>query len=143
MNSNDRKPSDPDQDIPMTEQRRAYARLLDVLVRIGLVLVIVSSAPFAAGLLPLVVPLGQAPELWSLPVHEYLSKTGMDPLLWSLSVLLHGDTLPLVGIAFLALATILCYLRIIPIFGRTRNVPYLLIAIGQVLLLLFAASGLV
>ena len=127
---------------PMTEQRRAYADLMDVLVKIGLVLLVVSFAPFAAGILPSMVPLKEAPELWSLPVQEFLEQTGGKPGLWRLSVLLHGDSLPLVGIAFLATSTILCYLRIIPVFVRTRNLPYLLIAVAQVLLLLFAASGL-
>jgi hypothetical protein len=132
----------PDGPLPMTEQRRAYAELLDVLVRIGMVLVVATFAPYATGLLRPSIPLSELPALWGLPLSEYLERTGARPGLWWLTMLGRADFLPLAGVAFLASATIACYVRIIPIFGRSRNVPYLVIALLQVVVLLLAASGL-
>lgn len=132
----------PHEHVPMTEQRRAYADLLDVLVRVGLVLVVATFTPYAGGFLRPTVPLSELPELWGLPLQEYLTRSGAKPGLWWLTMLGRADYLPLAGVAFLAVTTMLCYARIIPIFVRNRNVPYVVIAILQLALLVLAASGL-
>jgi hypothetical protein len=52
-----------------------------------------------------------------------------------------GDYLNYVGITILAGLTIICYLVILPILLRKKDMPYLVIAIIEVAVLLLAASG--
>jgi len=125
----------------MTEQRRAYADLLEVLVKAGIILLVATFAPYALGILRPTVPLAEVPALWSLPLPAYLERVGARPGLWWATMLWHADYLPLAGIAFLASLSLACYARILPIFARTRNVPYLLIALAQIVLLVLSASG--
>ena len=126
---------------PMTEQRRAYADLLDVLVRAGIILLFATFAPYALGILRPTVPLAEVPALWSLPLPAYLERVGSRPGLWWVTMLRHADYLPLAGIAFLTGIPLACCARIVPIFARTRNVPFLLIALAQMAVLALSASG--
>ena len=125
----------------MTEQRKAYADLLDVLVKIGLILIVATFVPHVLGILSPRVPLNRSSELWSLPLDEYVARTGVRPGIWWAGMLHYADYLPLAGVAFLASASILCYLRVIPIFARQGMAAYVVIAVLQVLVLLLAASG--
>ena len=52
-----------------------------------------------------------------------------------------GDFLNFVSIAFLAGVTILCYLRIIPILYRKKDMLYVVFSVIDVLILALAASG--
>jgi hypothetical protein len=52
-----------------------------------------------------------------------------------------GDFLNFTGIAFLALVTLVCYVRIVPILFRKKDTIYGVIAIVEVLILALAASG--
>ena len=133
--------SDTEGDTPMTEQRKAYADLADGIVRIGLLLVVATFVPYVLDILSPRVELSRASELWSLPLQEYLAKTGGRPGLWWVSMLRYADYLPLAAIAFLASASIICYLRVIPIFARNRMAAYVVIAALQVVVFLIAASG--
>jgi len=54
-----------------------------------------------------------------MPVKEYLKATGIQPVGLAASAG-QGDFLNFLGIAFLSGVTILCYIRIIPIFFRRR-----------------------
>jgi len=52
-----------------------------------------------------------------------------------------GDFLNFAGIAFLAGITIICFIRVIPIFFRKKDTIYGVFAIIEVLVLVLAASG--
>jgi hypothetical protein len=97
--------SDTGNDVPMTEQRKAYADLADGLVKTGLILVVATFVPYVLGAFSPRVELAGASELRSLPLHEYLAKTGGRAGLWWLSMLRYADYLPLAAIAFLASAS--------------------------------------
>lgn len=125
----------------MTEQRRAYADLLDVLVKVGLILVVATFVPHVLGILSPRVSIDRSSELWSLPLDEYLARTEARPGLWWVSTLRYADYLPLAGVAFLATVSGICYLRVIPVFARKGMTAYVVIAALQVLVFLVAASG--
>jgi hypothetical protein len=123
--------------------RLIYARWLGVGTRIALTLLIATFAVYALGLMPPLVPLRELPELWRLPVGEFIAATGA-PTGWGwLARLGAGDYLNLVGVAFLGGVSIVCYVRIIPHYWREGDRALAWLAAAQILVLLAAASGLV
>mgnify|MGYP001309514060 CR=1 FL=1 len=125
----------------MAEEQLAYARGLDVGMRMGLLLVLLSSAAYLLGLVQPHIPLDDLPRYWSLPVAKYLAATGIEPG-WRWVFMLHrGDFLNFVGIAFLSGITIACYLSIAPIFFRRQDRVYAWLSVVEVLVLTLAASG--
>jgi hypothetical protein len=121
--------------------RLIYARWLAVGTRIALTLLIGTFAVYALGLLEPLVPLGALPELWRLPVGEFIAATGA-PTGWGwLARLGAGDYLNLAGVAFLGGVSVVCYLRVIPHYWRKGDRALAWLAIAQVLVLLAAASG--
>lgn len=125
----------------IAEEQLAYANLLDAGMKLGLMVLVVTFAIYAAGALVPQVPLTDLPRYWSLPVKEYLAATGA-PTGWGwMALLQRGDYLNFIGIALLASVTIACYLAILPIFVRRRDRAYALLAAAEVLVLVVAASG--
>jgi hypothetical protein len=123
--------------------RVIYARWLGVGARLGLTLLIVTFAVYVLGLLEPLVPLRSLPGLWRLPVAEFISATGA-PTGWGwLARLGAADYLNLVGVAVLGAVSVACYLRIIAFYWREGDRGLAWLAIGQVVVLLAAASGLV
>jgi len=93
------------------------------------------------GILQPHVPVNDLPRYWSMSVHEYLEATGIGTG-WSwLGSLGQGDLVNFVGIAFLAGVTIICYIAIIPILLRKKDMPYVVLALVEVAVLVLAASG--
>lgn len=123
------------------EQMR-YARVLDVGMKLGLVMLAVFFLVYVTGLLPAHVPLEQLPQVWNLPVTEFLERNG-SPTGWGWVPLVGtGDYLNFVGLAVLSGVTILCYLAVIPDYRRKRDTAYLVICVLEVAVLALAASGL-
>jgi hypothetical protein len=118
--------------------QQTYARWLDWLVRMAFVLSVATFTLYVSGVLPPQVPLDALPELWRLPLAEYLVRTGA-PTGWGWVALAgRGDYLNLVAIAFFALIALACYLRVIPLLPRLLGA----LAAAQVAVLLAAMSGL-
>lgn len=123
------------------EQLR-YARVLDVGMKLGLVMLAVTFLVYVTGMLPPHVPLEQLPQLWNLPVNDFLARTG-SPTGWNwLPLAWKGDYLNFIGLAVLSGVTIVCYLAVIPDYRRRRDTAYLVICVLEVLVLVLAASGL-
>jgi len=118
-----------------------YARWLDAATRIAFAISAAAFLAYAAGLLPAHVPPDLLPQVWGLPVDEFLRRTG-SPSGWGwLALAGHADYLNLACVALLALVTALCYLRILPaLAGRGERLQAAMAAL-QVLVLLAAASG--
>jgi len=124
-----------------TEEQLAYAKLLDIGMKVGLVMLVITFVIYLTGVLTPHIPVNDLPKYWGLPVYQYLELTGIHTG-WSwLAMLNKGDFLNFIGIAFLAGVTILCYIRVIPIFFRKKDSIYGVIAIIEVLVLVLAASG--
>jgi len=123
------------------EEQLAYARLLDVGMRLGLLLLVVTSAAYLLGLVTPHIPVEDLPRYWSLPVKEYLAAAGIQAG-WGWVYMLHrGDFLNFVGIAFLSGITIACYLALSPIFFRKKDLVFAWLSMVEVLVLALAASG--
>ena len=124
-----------------TEEQLAYAKLLDLGMKVGLLTLVITFFIYMFGILSPHIPVDQLPNYWKLPVKEYLKAADIHTG-WSwVGSVDKGDFLNFVPIAFLAGVTILCYIRIIPILFRKKDTTYAVLAIIEVLVLVLAASG--
>ncbi len=118
-----------------------YAKVLDVGVKAGLVLLVLSFAAYMTGTLPPHVPFDQLPKYWGLPVKEFVRATHT-PTGWGwLGLVAEGDILNLVAIAYLAGLSAICSLAVLPIFARRGERWHLVILVLQIAVLILAASG--
>jgi len=124
-----------------TEEQLAYAKLLDLGMKVGLLTLIVTFIVYVFGIFTPHIPMDELPNYWKLPVKEYLKVTGIHTGWTWLSMVGKGDFLNFIPIVFLAGVTILCYIRIIPILFRKKDSIYAILAIVEVLVLVLAASG--
>jgi hypothetical protein len=126
----------------VAEEQLAYARVLNVGMKLGLLSLVVTFAVYLLEILAPHIPVTHLPRYWSMPVKQYLAATGIHPG-WGWVQLLHkGDFLNFIGIAFLAGVTVACYLAILPTFIRKKERIYGWLAVSEVLVLALAASGL-
>jgi hypothetical protein len=124
-----------------TREQLVYAAALDIGMKAGLAILIVTFSVYIFGLLAPHVPFEDLPGYWGLPVHEYLEAAQV-PWGWSwLGLALTGDYLNFVGIAFLSGVTIVCYARILLYPLKHRDYLFAGIIVAQIAVLLLAASG--
>jgi hypothetical protein len=124
-----------------TEEQLAYAKILNVVMFLGLAIMVVTFIIYIFGILPSFIPPQDIPKYWGMKssnfIHTFHAPTG-----WAWVALTNkGDYLNFVGIAILAGLTVLCYLVILPILMRKKDTAYVVIAIIEVLVLVLAASG--
>lgn len=124
-----------------TEAQILYANILNAGMLIGFVSLIVIFILYFTGILSPLIPLEKVESYWTLPLHDYLAKSGMEVGWAWFGKLQFGDMLNFIPIAFLSLLTIICYIALIPGLIRKRDAPYTVIAILEILVLLVAASG--
>jgi hypothetical protein len=109
----------------------------------GLGLMAVTYLLYVFGVITPHIPLKMVPLMWSEPVGTYL-ELGQVPTGWGWSVLiLKGDFLNFLGIVLLAGMTIVCYIPLIPVFVKRKEFVFAGLALAEILVLLFAASGIV
>ncbi|MFA7620045.1 MAG: hypothetical protein WC012_13490 [Thiohalomonadaceae bacterium] len=124
-----------------SEEQVVYAKVLDAGMKLGFVIVVVSFVLYVFGFVTPHVPVEQLPHYWTLSAQEYLVATNV-PTGWGwLSLAGKGDYLNFIGIAILSLVTVVCYLRILPIFAKGGDKAFTAIAAVEVLVLVLAASG--
>ena len=130
-------------------EQLVYAKVLEIGMYIGLVILFITFALYVSGTLAPAVPLDEISNYWSQGVHGYLETVNDEylhlehpPTGWAwVGMLNKGDFLNFVGIAILAGVSILCYLAIVPTLLRKKDHAYLAMAILEVLVLTLAASG--
>ena len=133
MNTNDNS------HIPVEQQR--YATLLGWGAHSGLAILTASFVAYVLGWLPAHVPLEQLPQVWNLPVGEYLKLTDT-PTGWHwLDLIAHGDFASLVGITVLSGCSLICLLAVIPTYARRRDWVFVAICVIAIAVQLLAASG--
>jgi hypothetical protein len=121
--------------------QEAYARWLDAGTRLAFAATLIAFVVYASAVVPAFVPLETLPELWGLPVDEYLERTGA-PAGWGWVVLIgFSDYASLACIALIGLVTVLCYLAILPMLLRLGDRLQASLVIAQALVLIVAASG--
>lgn len=124
-----------------SEEQVAYAKVLNVVMFLGLAIMVVTFIIYLSGILPSFIPPQDIPKYWGMKssnfIHTFHAPTG-----WAWVAMTNkGDYLNFVGIAILASLTTLCYLVILPILIRKKDTAYVVIAIMEVLVLVLAASG--
>ena len=131
----------PESVVQPPEQLR-YARWLEWGTRVGLAALILIFLAYGIGLVEPHVPHSRLPEVWNLPVSQFLAATGL-PTGWGWLAFAHrGDIANLLGIAMLTGASLLALLALLPLYLRQRDRLYAALCVVQVAVLLLAASGL-
>ena len=131
----------PESVVQPPEQLR-YARWLEWGTRVGLAALILIFLAYGIGLVEPHVPHSRLPEVWNLPVSQFLAATGL-PTGWGWLAFAHrGDIANLLGIAMLTGASLLALLALLPLYLRRRDRLYAALCVAQVAVLLLAASGL-
>lgn len=131
----------PESVVQPPEQLR-YARWLEWGTRVGLVALILIFLAYGIGLVEPHVPHSRLPEVWNLPVSQFLAATGL-PTGWGWLAFAHrGDIANLLGIAMLTGASLLALLALLPLYLRQNDRIYAALCVAQVAVLLLAASGL-
>jgi hypothetical protein len=109
----------------------------------SLALMAVTYGLYVLGVLTPHVPLETVARLWSQPVKIYLEQ-GNVPTGWGWFKLIgQGDFLNFTGIVLLAGMTILCYVPLIGAYMKKKEPIFATVAVLEILVLLFAASGIV
>lgn len=127
---------------PMPEQI-TYANVLFIGAWVGIFLLIASYAVYVLGLITPHADPSLVAANWHLGVSEYLEVT-RSPHGWGWFDLLgKGDYINFIGLILLASLTIFCYLVLLPGYIRRKNWTYCTICILEVLVLTFAATGII
>ena len=131
----------PESVVQPPEQLR-YARWLEWGTRVGLAALILIFLAYGIGLVEPHVPHSRLPEVWNLPVSQFLAATGLSTGWGWLAFAHRGDIANLLGIAMLTGASLLALLALLPLYLRQRDRLYAALCVAQVAVLLLAASGL-
>ncbi len=124
-----------------TPRRMAYAALLHRCVNAGFLMLLVAFGLYASGVLEAHVSQETMAAQWHLSAPAFMAANHLEGG-WSWLRLVHrGDYLCYVGLAFLALTTVFCYLRVLPFFWREKKHALAVIIVIEVIVLLSAASG--
>ena len=118
-----------------------YATILNWGAWAGIVIMTITYIIYVFHLIPPYVDVNLVTQHWDKKVQHYLEITN-SPKGWEWLLLLsHGDFLNFIGIALLAILTIICYLVLTIGYLKQKDKLYAGIAILEVLVLVFAASG--
>ena len=124
-----------------TPEQVLYAKILEIGMYIGLVILFITFGLYAFGIMDPYTPLDKISNYWNLSVHDYLEHAQIKAG-WSwLGMLKYGDFVNFIGIAILAGVTILCYAAIVPTLLKNNDKVYAVLAILEVVILTVAASG--
>ena len=130
-------------DIKTPQEQITYANMLYYGNIAGLALMALTFILYVSGILEPHVPVEKLLHLWSGKAADYLHE-GNVPHGWGwVNLLGTGDFVNFLGIALLAGMTIVAYIPLVPAFLKKGEKAMALIALGEVLVLIFAASGIV
>ncbi len=124
-----------------TEEQLLYARILERGMFFGLILLLVTFAIYAFGIMKPYIPLREISRYWSLSVSDYLHVAHVEAGWTWLGMLKYGDFINFIPIAILAGVTMFCYLSIVPTLWRKKDIVYAILALLEAIILLVAASG--
>jgi len=119
-----------------------YAKILDAGAKAGLLLLVAGFLLYVSGGLPSRVVLAELPRYWGLAARQYAAATHT-PAGWGwLGLIGYCEALNLLAIAFLAGVSVVGTLFLVRPFARRGDIVHAVLAALQVVVLLFAASGL-
>ena len=118
-----------------------YANILSTGAWVGILLMMITYFIYVSGILSPHVDMMVVTQNWDKGVDEFLRIT-RSPHGWGFLSLLHkSDFLNFIGLVFLAILTIICYLFLIAGFKKTKDWAYFVISLLEVVVLCVAASG--
>jgi uncharacterized membrane protein len=121
----------------------AYAGILGKATTLGIAIIIAGYAIYVFQLIPLSVPIEQVAGNWHLRAAEFHQQLDA-PLGWScLGAPGYGDTVSYITLLYLGIVTMLCLFVAGIAFFREKNGVYTAISFVQLLVLIFAAAGIV
>jgi len=124
-----------------TPEQILYAKILEWGMYIGLLILFITFALYAFGIMDPYIPMDKISNYWSMNVHEYLEHAQIqDGWAWA-GMVKYGDFVNFIGIAILAGVTIICYAAIVPTLLRSNDKVYAILAVLEVIILSAAASG--
>ncbi|MBW2671512.1 MAG: DUF1634 domain-containing protein [Deltaproteobacteria bacterium] len=118
-----------------------YARILEIGMYIGLLVLFVTFGLYAFGIVDPYIPLDEISNYWSMNVNDYLEHTEIKAGWAWLGMLKYGDFINFIGVAILAGVTIICYAAIVPTLLKNNDKVYAILAVLEVIILSAAASG--
>jgi len=130
-----------DSDLKISSEQRQFARVLEIGMRAGLLLLVCGFAVYMSGWLPATVAPESLPEFWALSASEFRRATGATDGWGWLGRLGFGDTLPLLGIVVLCTTTLTAICVLLVSCIRRGDRLYFVIAVLEIFVLLLAASG--
>lgn len=128
-------------EIKVAEEQVLYSKILNRGMLIGLIGLAITFLIYATGLIDPLIPREEVAKYWVMPVHEYLSQSGIEAGWAWLGNINYSDMLNFVPIAFLSLLTIFCYISILPALIRKKDKAFIFIVIAEIVVLSVAASG--
>jgi hypothetical protein len=118
-----------------------YARLLDWGTRVGLFALVAIFVAYGFGFVEPHVPHERLPEVWNLPVSQFLEATGL-PAGWQWLRFAHrGDIANLIGIALLAGCSLVALFALVSLYLRRGDRLYAAICAAEIAVVVLAASG--
>ena len=115
-----------------------FARVLEIGMFAGLVLLAAGFVIYVAGWLPSMITLDSLPQFWGMSAAEYRSATAA---MGGTGRLPAGETLPLIGFDVLCATAPVACLALLPVYFRQRDWIYLVIAGLEIVVIASAASG--
>jgi hypothetical protein len=127
--------------VKASAEQLTYANILNKGMLIGIVILLITYAIYVAGVLPTFIPVEDVPKYWGKSVKAFTHDLGA-PTGWGwLGKIGTGYYVNFIGIVILAAISIFCYIAILPGLLRKKDTPLVVIVILEVLVLVFAASG--
>ena len=118
-----------------------YAGLLGVLSNVGMILLFTTFLLYFLGIIDSRITPEEITRLWHLDVATFHNETetavGWD---W-ISEIATGSGISFAALVFLAFCTLICLIALIPIYHAEKDTWYLAIVLGQIIVLVVAASG--
>ena len=124
-------------------EQQLYAKIVYHMNHLGLFALVAGFALYLTGMLTPHVPLEDLPQYWSLPLEQYLEKTGALTGWQWISELGYGDVAPLIGVAVLASIPLVCYLVLFFQFLQRGAKPLVVVTVIELFFMLLSASNLI
>jgi hypothetical protein len=126
----------------VTPEQLAYADVLEIGLNLGRFLLAVTFLLYVFSITTPKVPLSDLTTNWTLSAEQYSSLVGVGAGWGWINLVHYGDYMNFLGIALLASVTAACYLRMLPVFFRSKDYTSSVILLLEILVLFLAASGL-
>lgn len=124
-----------------TPEQLLYARILEIGMYIGLLILFITFGLYTFGILDPYIPLDKISNYWSMNVHDYLKHAEIKAGWAWLGMIKYGDFINFIGVAILGGVTIICYASIVPTLLKNNDKVYAILAVLEVIILSAAASG--